>query len=139
MENKKDELYQYLISRGINDPFYLKILQNGISENEYLLCSADGYDFLFSHLLDESELAGYGLIITNQYLHTQAGHEVAIGLVEGDDVICIDVRDGTINLWLVENGSGEHIKVASSFFEFWQMIIPCHKKEHDSNSTQEDE
>ena len=119
----KDRLLKYIMSRGIDDPFYFGILRTNISEYEYQLCSANGYDFMFSHLLDDSETAGYGLIITNQNLRTQDGYEVAIGLVEGDDVICIDTRDSSINLWLVENGNGEHIRVASNFAEFWNMII----------------
>jgi len=75
----------------------------------------------FSRKLTSHKLP-YGLIASNNILHLDHEHQVAIGLVEGDDVICIDLKDGSINLWLVENGNGEHITLAPDFASFWRLI-----------------
>ena len=123
MKNNKTKMIEYITSRGICDPFYLDLLERGFPQHQYRLCSAKGYDFMVSHFFDESDEAGYGLIPTNHNLHSDLEHQVAIGLVEGDDAICVNPKDGSINLWLVENGNGEHITFAPNFKSFWKMIM----------------
>ena len=123
MQDNKTKMIEYITSRGIEDPFYLDLLKRGFPHHQYCLCSAYGYDFMVSHFFDESDNAGCGLIPSNHNLHSDLEHQVAIGLVEGDDAICIDLNDGSINLWLVENGNGEHITLAPNFTSFWEMIV----------------
>lgn len=123
MKDRKTSLLEYIVSRGIKDQWYLDLLSHGsLNKSEFRLCNVDRYDFLISHFFNESDDVGYGLISSNQNLHTDNGTQVAIGLVEGDDVICFDTRDGSINLWLIENGNGEHLNVAPDFASFWRMI-----------------
>lgn len=73
---------------------------------------------MVSHFLDLSERSGYGLIVTNETLKTASGDALAIGLIEGDDVICMDIPSGTILIWMIQSGNGEFIKVSDSFEEF---------------------
>lgn len=122
MQDRKANLIAYITSLGIKDTYYLDLLNHDFPNDKFRLCSAKGYDFMVSHFFDESDKEGYGLIASNNNLHSDLEHQVAIGLVEGDDAICIDLKDGSINLWLVENGNGEHIILAPDFASFWRMI-----------------
>lgn len=73
---------------------------------------------MVSHFLDLSERCGYGLIVTNKTLGTDTGDTLVIGLIEGDDVICMDIPSGSISIWMIQSGDGEQLKVADSFQEF---------------------
>ena len=61
---------------------------------------------------------GYGLITTNSLLKMDIGSYMAIGLIEGDDVICMELKSGSILLWMIQSGDGEFIKVFDSFEAF---------------------
>ena len=71
-----------------------------------------------SHFLDRSEKKGYGLIATNKALRTGLGHQLAVGLIEGDDAICLDPKTGRISIWMIQTGKGEHLVVTDSFDGF---------------------
>lgn len=111
---------QYLTGRSVEDTFYRKFLStNSAAEDlDFVLFSVGGFDYMVSHFLDSSERAGYGLIPTNKILKTDKGDRLVIGLIEGDDVICMDIPSGTISLWMIQSGNGESLKVADSFEEF---------------------
>lgn len=123
MNDNRQSMFCYLEKRGVKDKDYLEILKAGVMEREYRLCQAEGTDFMFARLFDESDVPGYGLIRTNQSLHTDEGAQIAIGIVEGDDIVCMDVFNGTISLWLIENGDGERLKIADCFKQFWNMVM----------------
>lgn len=114
-----EELIDYLNQRGVRDNIYLSFVQQYHPDNyKFIMCSANGFDYIVSHFLDRSEKKGYGLIATNETLQTEKSGQLAIGLIKGDDVICLDPKTGQISLWLVQTGNNDYITVAGSFQEF---------------------
>lgn len=114
------EINEYLISRGVKDAFYRRFLfDNDVASHSFRLCSTGGFDYMVSHFLDLSERKGYGLMITNETLKTDSGDVLAIGLIEGDNVICMDIPSGVVSIWMIQSGNGEHLKVSDSFEEFF--------------------
>ena len=114
-----NELIGYLDWRGVQDHCYRDfVLRYSPDEYNFTLCTSDGFDYAVSHFLDKSEKKGYGLIVTNEALKKGLGHQLAIGLIEGDDVICLDPKTGQISIWMIQTGNGEHIIVADSFNDF---------------------
>ena len=115
----KSELINYLNKRKVNDNDYLKFILNYNPDNyKFTLCTVNGFDFVVSHFLDWSKEKGYGIIATNEILKTDSGQKMAIGLIEGDDVICLDIKSGQITIWMIQTGEGEHIIAAESFVSF---------------------
>lgn len=113
------ELVDYLKQRGVRDDIYCSFVQQYYSDDyKFIMCSANGFDYIVSHFLDKSERKGYGLIATNKTLQTEKSGQLAIGLIEGDDVICLDPKTGRICLWLIQTGNNNYITVAESFQEF---------------------
>ncbi len=114
-----NELINYLDQRGVKDNTYRNFVLNCATENyNFSLCTINGFDYAVSHFLDRSLKNGYGLISTNKALGTESGRQLAIGLIEGDDVICLDLKNGQINIWMIQNGNGEHLVVAKTFQDF---------------------
>ena len=117
-----NELIGYLDWRGVKDRCYRDfVLRYSPDEYNFTLCASDGFDYAVSHFLDKSEKKGYGLIVTNEALKKGLGHQLAIGLIEGDDVICLDPKTGQISIWMIQTGNGEHLVVAESFNDFIQF------------------
>ncbi len=113
------ELDDYLNQRGVKDDIYRAFVkQYRPDDYSFTMCSTDGFDYIVSHFLDKSKRKGYGLIATNETLETEQRGQLAIGLIEGDDVICLDPRTGRISLWLIQTGNKEYIAVAKSFQDF---------------------
>lgn len=56
-------------------------------------------------------------------MRTTGSQITAIGLIEGDDVICINSLNGAIFVWMIQTGNGEYIEVAKSFEEFINECI----------------
>lgn len=113
---------EYLKARGVNDALLKAIICEGPAmPNEFIPFSANGIDYAIHHFLDDSDIAGYGLIQTNAILNLNDNNSVAIALVEGDDVVCINTDNGSVYLWLIQMGHGERIQLANSFDEFLQL------------------
>ena len=116
------ELLDYLDYRGIKDNDYRLFVQQYCPDDyKFIMCSINGFDYAVSHFLDKSEKMGYGLISTNEGLQTEKEGQIIIGLIEGDDAICLDPKTGQISLWLIQTGDNEHIIVADSFNDFIKM------------------
>ena len=113
------ELNEFLNHHGIESGIYSEFVRRYIpGDCKFVQCSSDGFDYMVSHFLDKSEKMGYGLIVTNETLETEKTGKLAIGLIEGDDVICLDPQTGRISLWLIQSGNGECINVAETFQDF---------------------
>lgn len=118
------EITIYLKKQGVTDKdFFSFMLGTKDKDLCFKLCSVDGFDFMVSHFFDDSEQSGYGLISTNDMLKTTGSQFTAFGLIEGDDVICLNSSNGAIYIWLIQTGNGEYIKVSSSFKEFINECI----------------
>lgn len=116
------ELKDFLDCRGVKDNFYRSFVLDGNPDScSFTLCTFNGFDYMVSHLLGKSQKSGYGLVVTNETLKTERTNRLAIGLIEGDDIICMDLTNGEISLWMIQTGSGEHLVVADSFKEFIEM------------------
>ena len=117
--NSNKELVDYLNRRGVRDNIYRSFVQQYRPDDyKFIMCTINGFDYIVSHFLDRSERKGYGLIATNETLQTEKSGQLVIGLIEGDDVICLDPKTGQISLWLVQTGNNDCVTVAKSFQEF---------------------
>lgn len=120
---RKISVAEYMKARGVTiSSTAAASLKKQSEEAAYSLFAVDGFDYMVDHFLDESDQAGYGIIPTNAVLKTEAINAVAIALVEGDDVICIDIDDGAVFLWLVQTGDSEHKVIAKNIEQFLDMI-----------------
>ncbi len=114
-----EQIISYLRFRGVNDLFYQNcLLYKEISSLRFKPCTIDRFDYLVSHLLDKSNKAGFGLIPTNNVLKTENTNYIAIGLIEGDDIVCMNLLEGYVCIWMIQTGNGEYIKIANSFKDF---------------------
>lgn len=115
---------EYLDNRNVKDihykEFILSELNCNIKNKEF---GEMPYLFEFSHFLYNTDKPGLGLIKTNELLGIDNGSKLAIGLVEGDDVITLDLNDGSVAVWLVQNGDGEEINVTRTFKDFLDLLI----------------
>ena len=121
---KADILFEYLNKRNVKDKQLEKWIIN--SQNEKIIFkpfSVDNEEYILQYFLDETDRIGYGLIRTNEILKLGSTDYVAIALVEGDDVICLNTKDGTICLWLIQTNEGELHFVAGSFEKFLELSI----------------
>lgn len=120
----KKELMDYLNEQDVKDKTYIEfILKKSVDKEDYKQCTINKLTFKVSHFLDESSRAGFGIIPTNKILNTTKKKCLAIGLIEGDDIICIDTINGSIFIWMIQTGEGERIKVAESFKDFINICL----------------
>jgi hypothetical protein len=87
------------------------------TENEF---DVNGDPYAVQCFMGISNIIGYDLIKANQMLKLK--NRVAIGLVDGDDPICIEKETGYVYLLLLETGDGEEIKIAESVEAFINKI-----------------
>ncbi len=121
---KREYLIAYLNKRKVKDEIYKDFIINETNKKvPFKLFQVDGFDYKMSHFLDDSEQEGYGLLATNETLNLSDSNYIAIGLVEGDDVICMNTLNSEIVLWLVQTGNGERVKIAESFKSFLDKCI----------------
>lgn len=121
--SKVNELYEYLQNRGVTDKIYLNFIsEEQTRDKKYKLFSVERQDYMLSHFLDASDEPGYGLIKTNDVLGLTHTEILAIALVEGDEVICINNNDNSICLLSFQSGQRKLYGVAGTFHEFLSMI-----------------
>lgn len=118
-----NNLYEYLQNRGVTDKNYLSfILKAETRDEKFKLFFVEGQVYMLSHFLDASDEPGYGLIKTNDVLGLTHTEMLAIALVEGDEVICINNNDNSICLLSFQSGQRKLYSVAGTFHEFLSMI-----------------
>ena len=98
------------------------LIQNQVvgmfKENEFFV----GEDpYAVQCIMGKSDIPGFDLEKANTFIKLK-GYTV-IGLVEGDDLICIENSTGHIYISLVQTGDGENIKIADSIEMFINKII----------------
>lgn len=97
------------------------IIKNKIAglfnENQF---DIDGDPYAVQCFMGISNIIGYDLKKANQMLKLK--NRVAIGLVDGDDPICIEKGTGHVYLLLLETGDGEELKIAESVEAFINKI-----------------
>lgn len=108
----------YLLSRGLASDIAEYLTSKKANDSTFIPFAVNREDYAIHHFLDCSQRAGYGIKKTNDQLNTIETDYVAVALVEGDDVICINVKDNSVYLWLIQSGNGEMIKVTDSFADF---------------------
>ena len=109
---------KYLLSRGLAPEIAEYLTSEEANKSKFIPFAVNREDYAIHHFLDGSHRSGYGVKKTNDQLKTDETDYVAVALVEGDDVICINVQDGSVHLWLIQSGDGEMIKVTDSFSDF---------------------
>lgn len=124
MNNNRTILLEYLKKRGAYEPAFEKLFSTEVlNSHTFSTFTVSGFDYAVDHFLDESDQPGYGLVRTNAILNLDDSNQLAIALVEGDDVICMNTDDHSINIWLVESGRGERMPVADSLNAFLQKCM----------------
>lgn len=104
-----------------NNEFVSFILENdfGILKDNYFVVNGETYTV--SHFLSNSKLLGYDIITANKQLGLENSYFTAIALLLGDDIVLMK-KTGEIYIWLLENGNGEKIFIASNFNEFIKLL-----------------
>ena len=124
VEMNNHDVLSYLDMRGVKDKEYKEFVFNvGKYQKLYKLCSVHDFDFVISHFLGNSDRMGYGVIPTNRVLKLDGSNTLVIALIEGDDVICIDVSKGEIFIWMIQTGAGEYVPLADSFKDFQEKYL----------------
>lgn len=121
--NYLDRFQTFFEKFTLNNKAYAEFIRGGIDNVVPKVFNVSGMDYVISHFLDFSGESGFDIAKTNEILRTESKHIIAIALVEGDDVICINTIDNSICLWLVQSKNGECIKFASSFEKFMEMAV----------------
>ena len=125
MKNLND-LKSYLSERKIDDKKYLDfVLNNRQTECTFKLCSVNKFDFMVTHFLDATNRIEFGLMKTNSILNLDETEWLAIALIDGGDVICMNTKSEKIYLWLIQSGDASFLKVANSFSEFLEKCVDC--------------
>lgn len=97
------------------------IIKNHIAglfnKNEF---DVNGDPYAVQCFMGVSNIIGYDLKKANQMFKLK--NRVAIGLLDGDDPICIEKETGHVYLLLLETGDGEEIKIAESVEAFIKKI-----------------
>lgn len=117
----------YLLSRGLDPDVVEYLTSDKANANVFIPFTVKRDDYAIHHFLDGSHRAGYGAKKTNDQLKTDDTDYVAVALVEGDDVVCINVKDGSVLLWLIQSSKGEMIKIADSFSDFLKISTEGYK------------
>lgn len=98
---------------------FILINEFGILEDNYF--TYNGEDYIISHFLGNSEIIGYDIIAANKQLGLEKSSFTAIAVLLGDDIVLMD-KTGDIYIWLLENGDGEKIHIASNFHDFINLL-----------------
>ena len=111
------ENLEYLKFRKVKDKVLLHDIEKEvILDLAPLFVGGDEYEvYYIMSLMDED---GFDIEQINQNVGTGSGNIVTIGLVEGDDLLCVDTQDNSMYIKLIENGDGEMIKVANDYEDF---------------------
>lgn len=119
----KPALFAYLDSRMVYNKDYRNFLEKVpfgcLEENSFFV---GGECYGVSHFLTVSNIDGFDIKKANQHLGLDKGSVIAIALVEGDDVLCLDLITGEVFLWMISCGDGEKILVSKTFNMFLNMI-----------------
>lgn len=114
----------YLKSRKVREPTFFALLKNNtFGFIRDVTFKVDNIQYNVAYLLSCSENSGYDIVKANGNLSmVLQANEVAIGIVEGDDVIYYDNLTGGVYLFLIENGNGERLKIANTLSEFTKIF-----------------
>lgn len=116
------KVVDYYKFRGIKDKELIKDLETGFSYNK-AFCVVDSYEYCIYYLaglLDEDD---FDIEEINRNVGTDTGNLVTIGMVEGDDILCINTDNKNISLKLIENGDGELVQISNSYKEFKKLLL----------------
>ncbi len=118
-----NDVSKYLKSRNVTDSCC--ILQYADSlQNKTIIVKGIEFEVVF--IFSEQTKPILGIKEANERLGTDIGNVVTIGLLAGDDPICMDTKTGEIFFWLIENGDGARLKVADSFEKFIKLAESSH-------------
>ena len=116
-------LMKYLDSRNVRNQVYRNFLmQTPMGCLEANTFSVNGECYGVSHFLSVSNIEGFDIQKANKNLGLDKGNIMAIALVEGDDVLCMNIKTGEVFLWMISCGNGEEVLVSKTFTEFLDMI-----------------
>ena len=119
----KQSVIDYLKHRKINSNKLIKFLQRqkfGLLDSVTFLANNELYEI--THFLSKSEIMGYDIMAVNRQLSLDDTNIVAIALVSGDDVICVNNLSNEVFLWKIQTGNGEEIIISKSLDEFFEKI-----------------
>lgn len=118
-----DYVIDYLKKRKVNNlDYYLLIKNNRFGLIKNVKFDVNNIEYNMSHLLGCSQNPGYDIIKANNNLKTLSSNELAIGVVEGDDIVCYDLKGDFVFLYLIENGDGEKVIITKSLSKFIKLF-----------------
>ena len=114
---------EYLKKRKIADTDYYQYAVSKEPVSEYKMIEVrPGMEFQVTVIFSDNQKYPLSIEQANINLGLQNGNDVAIGLLDGDEIVCLNCATGAVYFWLIENGDGEKIKIASSFTKFIELI-----------------
>ena len=120
---KNTNSIEYLTMRGVTNKEFVNFWQESLTHKySFIECKLNNFEFLVNCFFDNSDTIGYGIVPTNRILGTDKTNFIAIGSIEGDDIICLDINTGKINIWMIETGDGEFIEVSDTFVNFFKSV-----------------
>ena len=120
----KKYVIDYLKCRNINSNALFKYFQRckfGLLDNVTFFADNELYEM--THFLSKSEIMGFDIVAVNRQLNLDETNVVAIALVSGDDVICVNNNSNEVFLWKIQTGNGEKAIISKSLDEFFERII----------------
>ena len=122
-DQDKKYVMDYLKSRKVTNRELGKIIQKhpfGLLKETSFFIGEEEYGI--SHFLSKSDIAGYDIQKVNTLLDTEAMGIVAFAIVVGDDVLCYDVKNKEVILWMIQTGGGERLLVSDNMTKFLMSI-----------------
>ena len=122
-DQDKKYVMDYLKSRKVTNRELGKIIQKhpfGLLKETSFFIGEEEYGI--SHFLSKSDIAGYDIQKVNTLLGTEALGIVAFAIVVGDDVLCYDVKNKEVILWMIQTGGGERLLVSDNMTKFLMSI-----------------
>ena len=114
---------EYLIQRGVSDTSLLNFIETeklGIIVPNH--CCFSGYDCMITNFLAITGSSDSDILIVNRNLRLETGNAMAIGLIEGGDVICYNVAERMYFVWCIEDE--KIINITSTFDDLLSQIEP---------------
>jgi len=119
----KEYVLAYIQSRNFKNKELEKIITTykfGLLDE--LPIFVDGEEYIISHFLSKSDIAGYDIQKVNLMLQTDSTSDLVFALVLGDDVLVCDIKTGAVYLWRIQTGDGDRILIAESLTKFLKEI-----------------
>ncbi len=122
-DQDKKYVLDYLKSRKVTNRELSKVIKKhpfGLLKDTSFLVGEEEYGI--SHFLSKSDVTGYDIQKVNTVLGTDALGIIAFAVVVGDDVLCYDIKNKKVFLWMVQTQGGDQLPVSDNLTKFLKAL-----------------